>query len=137
MTGPRIQTGHIDRVVVIHDFASPEGGAGILALQAAQEYARRGIPVTYFAGARCGEGDDLEGIDLVTLDATRLLDTAPARAMVQGFHNRAAKQRLGDWIAANDTDQTIYHLHNWSQILSPSIFRALEIRCQPVGGHLS
>jgi glycosyltransferase involved in cell wall biosynthesis len=115
----------IERVVVIHDFASPEGGAGVLAIQAAQEYHRRGIPVTYFAGATGGGGEGLDGIDLVGLQAARLLDTSPARAILQGFHNRAAHNRLRDWIAENDTDRTVYHLHNWSQILSPAIFTAL------------
>jgi glycosyltransferase involved in cell wall biosynthesis len=60
------------------------------------------------------------------LHAARLLDTSPARAMVQGLHNRAAKERLQAWIAANDTDRTVYHLHNWSQILSPAIFEGLR-----------
>lgn len=115
----------IERVVVIHDFASPEGGAGVLAIQAAQEYRRRGIPVTYFAGAINGAGEGLEGIGVVGLHAARLLDTSPARAMIQGFHNRAAHHSLRDWIAANDTSHTVYHLHNWSQILSPAIFTAL------------
>ena len=116
----------IERVVVIHDFASPEGGAGVLAIQAAQEYRRRGIPVTYFAGDIEGAGEGLEGIDLVGLHATRLLDTSPGRAMTQGFHNRAAHNSLKGWIAKNDTDHTVYHLHNWSQILSPAIFTALR-----------
>ena len=115
----------IDRVVVIHDFASSEGGAGVLAIQAAQEYQRRGIPVTYFAGAIEGPDQKLDGIDLVGLHAARLLDTSPVQAIMQGFHNSAAYQSLRDWIAEHDTDHTVYHLHNWSQILSPAIFAAL------------
>ena len=115
----------IERVVVIHDFASPEGGAGVLAIRAAQEYRRRGIPVTYFAGAIEGASKALDGIDLVGLHAARLLDTAPTQAIVQGFHNGTAFRSLRDWIAENDTDRTVYHLHNWSQILSPAIFAAL------------
>jgi glycosyltransferase involved in cell wall biosynthesis len=116
----------IGRVVVIHDFASPEGGAGVLAIQAAQEYRRRGIPVTYFAGAIDGAGEGLDGIDVVGLHAARLLETSPTLAVTQGFHNRAALNCLRDWIARNDTEQTVYHLHNWSQILSPAIFAALR-----------
>jgi glycosyltransferase involved in cell wall biosynthesis len=115
----------IERIVVIHDFASPEGGAGVLAIQAAKEYRRRGIPVTYFAGTIEGASEELGGIDLVGLRAARLLDTPPGRAMMQGFHNRAAESCLRDWIAENDTEGTVYHLHNWSQILSPAIFAAL------------
>ncbi len=123
--GPPDSAEGIERIVVIHDFASPEGGAGVLAIQAAQEYQRRGIPVTYFAGAIGGAGEGLEGIDIVGLHAARLLDTSPARAILQGFHNQAAHNCLRDWISENDTDHTVYHLHNWSQILSPAIFAAL------------
>lgn len=118
-------TPDIERVVVIHDFASPEGGAGVLAIQAAKEYRRRGIPVTYFAGTIEGADEELDGIDLVGLRAARLLDTSPGRAMMQGLHNRASEKCLRDWVAKNDTGRTVYHLHNWSQILSPAIFSAL------------
>ena len=115
----------IERVVVIHDFASSEGGAGVLAIQAVQEYQRRGIPVTFFAGAIEGAHQELNGVDLVGLNGARLLDTSPVQAIMQGFHNRTAYQSLRDWIAEHDTDHTVYHLHNWSQILSPAIFAAL------------
>jgi glycosyltransferase involved in cell wall biosynthesis len=125
MTRAQDRNEGIERIVVIHDFASPEGGAGILAIQAAQEYRRRRIPVTYFAGTIEGADEKLDGIDLVGLHAARLLDTSPARAMLQGFNNGAAFRSLRDWIAENDTDHTVYHLHNWSQILSPAIFAAL------------
>ena len=125
MTRAREHVEGIERVVVIHDFATPEGGAGVLAIQAAQEYRRRGIPVTYFAGAINGAGEGLDGIDLVGLHANRLLETSPFRAMMQGLHNRAAQNCLRDWISNNDTEHTVYHLHNWSQILSPAIFAAL------------
>lgn len=127
MTGaPDDASAVIERIVVIHDFASPEGGAGVLANLAAQEYARRGIPVTFFAGAIERAGGGLAGVDLVGLRQDRLLNTSPAQAMTQGFHNRAARDCLAQWIIENDTDRTVYHLHNWSQILSPAIFQALR-----------
>jgi len=126
MIGTPVRANDIERVVVIHDFASPHGGAGVLAIQAAQEYRRRGIAVTYFAGAIKAAGEELDGIDVVGLHYAGLLDTSPARAMVQGLHNSAAQKLLTDWIARNDTKHTVYHLHNWSQILSPAIFTALR-----------
>lgn len=125
MTCTRDHVEGIERVVVIHDFATPEGGAGVLAIQAVQEYRRLGIPVTYFAGAIDGACEGLDGVDLVGLHANRLLDTSPALAMMQGIHNRAAHNSLKRWIARHDTEYTVYHLHNWSQILSPAIFAAL------------
>jgi glycosyltransferase involved in cell wall biosynthesis len=46
--------------------------------------------------------------------------------MIQGLHNTAARDCLRQWITENDTDRTVYHLHNWSQILSPAIFAGLR-----------
>lgn len=116
----------IDRIVVIHDFAAPEGGAGVMATLTARECVRRGIPVTYFAGAKAGGKQALPGVELIGRNSARLLDLSPLEATVQGLHNSAASNCLREWIAANDTDRTIYHLHNWSQILSPAIFEGLR-----------
>ena len=116
----------IDRIVVIHDFASPVGGAGVLALTAAREYRDMGIPVTYFSGQCDEEAPELAGIDRVGIQAAGLLQLSPLSAMAQGFHNTRARDALAAWIARNDTPATAYHLHNWSQILSPAVFEALR-----------
>ena len=42
------------------------------------------------------------------------------------LYNRAAKEMVSNWIAANDTPGTVYHLHGWAQILSPAVFQALK-----------
>jgi len=117
----------IDRVVVIHDYATPEGGAGLLALTAAREYRDAGVPVTFFTGGT-GEAtpDELDGIAVVSLGRQGLLRSSAGTAMRQGLHNRAAREALGGWVARHDTPRTVYHLHNWSQILSPAIFAALR-----------
>ena len=123
----KIRPAAIDRVVVIHDYATPEGGAGMLALAAARAYRDEGLPVTLLAG---GTGDaapgDLDGIEVISLGAKGLLKTSAATAMLQGLHNRAARDALFAWIGRNDTARTVYHLHNWSQILSPAVFEALR-----------
>lgn len=116
----------IDRIVVIHDFASPVGGAGVLALRAAREYRELGIPVTYFSGQCDENAPELAGIDRVGIQAAGLLQLSPVSAMAQGFRNTRAKEALAAWIARNDTPGTVYHLHNWSQILSPAVFEALR-----------
>lgn len=117
----------IDRVVVLHDYVTPEGGAGMLALTAAREYRDAGLPVTFFTG---GAGDaaagELDGIDIVSLGRQGLLRSSAGAAMRQGLHNRGARDALAGWIARHDTPATVYHLHNWSQILSPAIFEALR-----------
>ncbi|HKT86337.1 MAG TPA: glycosyltransferase family 4 protein [Novosphingobium sp.] len=116
----------IDRIVVIHDFASPVGGAGVLALRAAREYRELGMPVTYFSGQCDEDAPDLTGVERVGIQAAGLLQLSPMSAMAQGFRNTRAKEALSDWITRNDTPGTVYHLHNWSQILSPAVFEALR-----------
>jgi glycosyltransferase involved in cell wall biosynthesis len=116
----------IDRIVVIHDYATAEGGAGTLALMAAREYRKAGLRVTFFAGGSGEAQGDLEDVELVTLNAKPLLGTSTAVALRQGLHNRGARDALRAWIQRHDTARTIYHLHNWSQILSPAIFEALR-----------
>ena len=44
---------------------------------------------------------------------------------MRGLYNRRALTTLAEWIARNDTPETVYHLHVWSQVLSPSAFVAL------------
>ncbi len=116
----------IDRVVVIHDYATSEGGAGMLASMAARQYRKSGLPVMFFAGGAGDAQSDLDGVEVVTLGKKSLLSTSPAVAMRQGFYNRSARDALQEWIQHNDTSRTVYHLHNWSQILSPAIFEALH-----------
>ena len=116
----------IDRVVVIHDYPQAEGGAGTLALLAAREFAARGVPVTFFSGASDLAPSRTKGVEYAGVAGRPLLALPPRAAALQGFHNREACESLAAWIAANDTPRTVYHLHNWSQILSPAIFVALR-----------
>jgi glycosyltransferase involved in cell wall biosynthesis len=69
---------------------------------------------------------------MVSLGQARLLGRKGTGALVDGLWNRAAGRMIGQWIAAEDTPGTVYHLHGWSQILSPAVFAALE----PVRGRL-
>lgn len=116
----------IERVVVIHDFSKPEGGAGILTAECIRQYVSRGLPVTFLSGeASTPELDNLN-VDVVGLNSKPLLEISAMEAFRQGYHNGAALDLVRDWIAAHDTPGTVYHLHNWSQMLSPSIFIALK-----------
>ncbi|MEO1321898.1 MAG: glycosyltransferase family 4 protein [Pseudomonadota bacterium] len=116
----------IERVVVIHDFSRPEGGAGILTLECIRQYIARGLAVTFITGE--GMTPELKelGVDVVGLESKRLLEVSAIEALRQGYHNDDALDLLRTWINANDTPGTVYHLHNWSQMLSPSIFIALK-----------
>lgn len=117
----------IERVVILDDYSVARGGATALALLAARQLRDAGFRVTYICGDR---GDDgvlaSEGIDLIALGRADLLSAAPLAAAVDGVHNRAAAIAISRWIAAHDTASTVYHVHGWSKILSPSLFDALD-----------
>ena len=126
-TGPRA-TDFPDRVVVINDSTMARGGAAALALLNARLVRERGIPVTYFAG-NAGDADgSLQacGIDCVSLNGRALLEGRALESTATGLFNVRAYRAMRDWIRQNDTPATVYHLHGWQQILSPSIFLALR-----------
>lgn len=116
----------IDRIVVINDISDAKGGATALALLSAFEFRKRGYPVTYVTG---DSGDNAAlrdaGVNVVGLGQDRLLGKGRLSAFASGLYNSEARRLLTDWIAANDTPATVYHLHGWTQILSPAIFGSL------------
>ena len=115
-----------ERLVIVNDFSVARGGATALALLEAELFARRGLPITFIAGD-AGDNPDLErlGVPVVALGQHRLLESGPAPAALRGLYNRRAVQTLADWIERHDTPETVYHLHVWSQVLSPSAFAGL------------
>ena len=117
----------IDRIVILNDIARPMGGATALALLSAQLFRARGLPVTFIAGD-AGENAELSaaGVEIVALGQVRLEATGFATALVGGLFNRAAAAMITHWIESHDTPGTVYHLHGWAQILSPSVFKALK-----------
>lgn len=116
----------IDRIVIINDLSNAKGGASQLALEAAAQFARRGKSVTLLCGSTGNRDLEAEGIEVVALGHGRLLEGSRAKAMVHGLYNRPAAAMVADWIARKDTARTVYHVHGWSQILSPALFSALR-----------
>lgn len=119
-------TTKIDRVVIIDDYSVARGGATGLAVLSAKLFRGLGIPVTYICGDDAANAELAAlGVSMVGLKSRDLLSAERAKAFVTGIHNGAAVRMVANWIAANDTANTIYHVHGWHQILSPAIFRAL------------
>ncbi|MEI6644205.1 MAG: glycosyltransferase [Novosphingobium sp.] len=112
-----------ERIVVINDLSHAMGGASALAVASARAFAARGYQVAYLAGDTPDPALEADGIGVTALGQARLLGRGGA--LLDGLWNRAAARMVRAWIAANDTPGTVYHLHGWSQILSPSIFAAL------------
>ncbi|GEN99822.1 polysaccharide biosynthesis protein [Novosphingobium sediminis] len=113
----------LDRIVVINDLSHPMGGASALAVSSARQFAERGYRVTLLSGDAPDPALGKAGIAATGLGQSRLLGRGGA--LLDGLWNRAAARMIRRWIAAHDTPRTVYHLHGWSQILSPSVFAAL------------
>lgn len=116
----------IDRIVVINDFSIAKGGGTGLALLSMRLFRQLGIPVTFLCGDD-GNNPDFISLDIetVALGGKHILTGKRQRAAVAGLHNAAAQDMLCRWIAENDTARTVYHVHGWSKIMSPSLFLAL------------
>jgi glycosyltransferase involved in cell wall biosynthesis len=117
----------MDRIVVINDLSQPKGGASAIALLGAKLASEQGFKVTLLTGDD-GAGPELarSGIDVVALGGSRLLSSGLMQAALGGLYNHSAARLVSSWIEANDTPATVYHLHGWAQILSPSIFDVLR-----------
>ena len=114
----------IDRIVVVNDVAAAKGGATGLALESIRLFRDIGIPITFIVGGDASIGDVTT--DVVSLGGSHVMDGGRVNALAHGIYNRPASKRLSAWIAQNDTPMTVYHVHGWSKILSPSIFHALH-----------
>lgn len=117
---------NLKRIVIVNDASVPRGGATGLAVLSARRLLERGHAVTFI----CGDDGDNQtlraaGAEIVALGGRRLLDEKRGRAALAGVFNADARDLLAGWIARADTPDTVYHVHGWAQILSPSIFGAL------------
>jgi glycosyltransferase involved in cell wall biosynthesis len=115
-----------DRLVIVNDASVANGGATALALLEARLMRARGIEVTYITGD-AGANPEFQacGQDTIGLGRAPLLQ-AGVGALRQGVYNADTVTMLNGWIAQHDTPGTVYHVHGWSQILSPSVFTALN-----------
>ncbi|MFV0295970.1 MAG: glycosyltransferase [Hyphomicrobiaceae bacterium] len=117
----------LEKVIVINDDCVRSGGAAAIALLSAQVLRQLGTEVV-FATGDLAPGEDLAscGVNIVRLGGQHLLDGPRPAAALRGLYDSGTRRRLAAWIAAHDTPGTIYHMHNWHKVLSPSIFGALR-----------
>ncbi len=115
------------RVVLISDLAVERDGATAVAMSAVRTLRKNGVAVTYVCG---DDGQNAELADLgVQVAATRGQEIGKSKAFdaaTAGLYNAKAAGVLRNVIKQVDGEGVVYHLHNWSKILSPSIFRALS-----------
>jgi glycosyltransferase involved in cell wall biosynthesis len=117
----------VSRVVIINDFSIARGGATALVLLLLRFLRAQGIAVTIIVGDNEDNSDfGALGVDVVRLGQETLLGGNPLKSAISGIHNGVASALIADWINRNDTPQTIYHMHIWSQIFSPAVFVPLR-----------
>lgn len=117
----------LDRVVVVNDDGGRSGGAASVALASARLIRGRGIPVTYLTGDE-GENAELKdaGVDVVSLGGKHIMQGSRAVAGLRGIFDPGTAARLRDWCDRNDSPGTVYNLHNWHKVLSPSVLPVLK-----------
>ncbi|OWU72327.1 hypothetical protein ATO3_16860 [Marinibacterium profundimaris] len=113
--------------MVINDHSRPNGGAAVLMLAALRGLRARGVPVTLITGDS-GDNPDLQalGVEVVAAGGADLLARPKLQAATRGMHDPAARRLVEEVVARRDGPGTVYHVHNWSQILTPAIFEALR-----------
>ena len=116
------------RIIILNDRARARGGATGLAVLAARLLHERGREVMFVSGD-AGESAALidAGVARIALGQEGLSVAQGRLAQIgRGIWNRKAAAFLSDWIAREGRPDDIWHLHNWAQIWSPSVFSALE-----------
>ncbi|SNB75137.1 Glycosyltransferase involved in cell wall bisynthesis [Arboricoccus pini] len=114
-------------ICVINDLGLPLGGQTTIALATAEGMAARGYKVVYVCGAEQVTPMLAErGIRCIKLDQQELIRaTDRKRAAINGIWNSRAHATIKSLIAELPPE-TVFHVHGWSRILSPSIFGALR-----------
>ena len=85
------------------------------------------MPVTVLSGDGGSAALAQLGAETVALGGQHIMSGNRAAAALRGLYDASTGTALADWIAAHDTPGTVYHLHNWHKVLSPSVFRALRM----------
>ncbi|MEJ0092989.1 MAG: glycosyltransferase family 4 protein [Methylocella sp.] len=111
------------KIVFICDFFLSSGGAAKIGLDLVQMLTAQNIPVKIFVG---GSYDGDSTVPVVSLGQKGLLHADPKTRIFRGLFNATAHAELVKLIDNDDTPDTIYIVNSWFQILSPSIFAALN-----------
>lgn len=113
-------------IVLLTDLSTGTGGDTVLVRQAALGLRARGMRVSLVCGDR-GEVPDLEaaGVTVIGAGGQKLLARPRLDALRHGIFDAEMARFMRETVARIDTPGTIWHLHGWTQIFSPSIFPEL------------
>jgi len=126
-TGSVFMSRTLDRVVIITDDSVASGGAASIAISSVRLLRSYGAPVTILTG---DDGSNpvfrLWGADVVSLGGKHILGGSRTTAAFRGLFDPTVSAALRRWIDEHDTPGTVYHLHNWHKVLSPSALGSLR-----------
>ncbi|MEM8650346.1 MAG: glycosyltransferase family 4 protein [Pseudomonadota bacterium] len=116
----------ISKVVIINDASIAKGGATGLALLSARLLTNRGIKVCFISGDAGADFSEFGGnFSAYPIGEEHILKKSKLQALKSGLYNVRSSNFLKAWIREHDDEKTIYHVHGWSKILSPSLFNGL------------
>lgn len=114
------------RIVLVNDVSEASGGATAVFIRCIEAARNAGIDVAVLVG---DSGNALrerfEGLRVVALDQRPLRAGVTASDLFAKSYNRAAR-RLLQSLLDEGGDDTVVHVHGFMQVLSPSIFAALN-----------
>lgn len=115
------------RIVILADFAIPNGGAPKVAIESARALAEAGSRVTFIhaVGDKADPRLDHPGIERLGLGLSDVWDLPRAQGVAAGLWNATAARRLTTILSDRSRDALVLHLHQWTRAFSPSIFPVL------------
>jgi glycosyltransferase involved in cell wall biosynthesis len=114
-------------VVVINDLSHAKGGASAIAIENAMQIAKAGGKVTFLSADGHVNQTLLDcGVTCHSMPGEAINAQQPLKGFFRGLHNKKGYDFLRSWLIENDSPDTVYHLHGWSKIWSPSVFAALQ-----------
>src|SRR3954447_1328462 len=99
----------------------------MVAMKSLRLLVARGVKVTLLNG-HSKIHTELEelGVEVSSFGRSNLLELDGRTAATRGLYDHIVRRVVHAWILRNDGPRTIYHLHNWHKVLTPSIFAALR-----------
>ncbi len=118
----------LKNIIIICDFGYIEGGASKVAITSAM-YLSNTYNVTFFCGSIVAkEIKESSKMNIVSINNTDILhDKNRLRAFKKGLWNKESYQQLENILSKFSPNDTIIHVHSYTKILSPSIFKVLSI----------
>ncbi|MBR4327968.1 MAG: glycosyltransferase [Bacteroidales bacterium] len=117
----------LSNIIIVCDFGYIEGGASKVAITSAVHLSNL-YNVTFFCGsAVTDETIKNSNLKVVSINNSDILhDSNRLRAFRNGLWNKNAYQSLNDLLEKYSPTDTIVHVHSYTKILSPSIFKVLS-----------